>query len=187
MIRMEDADRVFEAGGAQEAVEAARKAGKVRFVGFTGHKDPFVHLRTLAVAKEHGFRFDAVQMPLNVLDAHFRSFAREVLPVLVADGAGVLGMKPLASGAALETKTVTAVECLNYALTLPASVVITGMESMERLKQALSVAKDFKPLTAEAVVAILAKTAKVAARGKHEQFKTGAKFDGTATHPEWLG
>ncbi len=187
MLRMEDADRVFAEGGAQEAVEAARTAGKVRFVGFTGHKDPLVHLRTLAVAKERGFRFDTVQMPLNPLDAHFRSFARSVLSELVADGIGVLGMKPLASGAILETKTVTAVECLNYALTLPTSVVITGIESMDRLKQALDVARDFKPLSVEAVDALLAKTAAAAAKGKHEQFKTGVKFDGTATHPEWLG
>ena len=186
MIRLEDADRVFAAGGAQEAVEAARTAGKVRFVGFTGHKDPVVHLRTLAVANEHGFRFDAVQLPLNPFDAHFRSFARTVLPDLVADRVGVLGMKPFASGAILETKTATAVECLNYALTLPTAVVITGIESMDRLKQALDVAKDFKPLSVDAVDALLAKTA-AAARGKYEQFKTGVKFDGTATHPEWLG
>ncbi len=187
MLRMEDADRVFGEDGAQEAVEAARKAGKIRFVGFTGHKDPLVHLRTLAIAKEHGFRFDTVQMPLNVLDAHFRSFARVVLPELVKDQVGVLGMKPLASGAILETKTATAVECLNYALTLPTSVVITGIESMERLTQALKVAKHFKPLTIDAVDALLAKTAKVAGKGEYEQFKTGVKFDGTATHPEWLG
>ena len=126
-------------------------------------------------------------MPVNLFDAHFRSFARSVLSELVADGIGVLGMKPLASGAILETKTVTAVECLNYALTLPTSVVITGIESMDRLKQALDVAKDFKPLSVEAVDALLAKTAKAAAKGVYEQFKTGIKFDGTATHPEWLG
>jgi predicted aldo/keto reductase-like oxidoreductase len=187
MIRMEDADRVFRAGGAQEAVEAARKAGKVRFVGFTGHKDPIVHLRTMEVAKENGFRFDAVQLPLNVLDAHFRSFARQVLPVLVKERIGVLGMKPLASGAILEAKAATAVECLQYALTLPTSVVITGMESMDRLTQALKVAKEFQPLTEEQVNALLAKTAKAASKGEHEQFKTGVQFDGTAKHPEWLG
>lgn len=187
MLRMEDADRVFGEGGAQEAVEAARKAGKIRFVGFTGHKDPIVHLRTLAVAKEHGFRFDTVQMPLNVLDAHFRSFARAVLPELVKDQIGVLGMKPLASGAILESKCATAVECLNYALTLPTSVVITGIETMERLTQALKIAKDFKPMPVEEVDALLARTAKAAAKGAYEKFKTGVQFDGTATHPEWLG
>src|SRR5204862_6495960 len=100
---------------------------------------------------------------------------------------GVLGMKPMASGAALEAKAATAVECLQYALTLPTSVVITGMESMERLKQALDVAKNFKPLAEEQVNAILAKTAKAAARGEYEQFKTGVQYDGTARRPEWLG
>jgi len=187
MLRMEDADRVFGEGGAQEAVEAARKAGKIRFVGFTGHKDPLVHLRTLAVAKNHGFRFDTVQMPLNVLDAHFRSFARAVLPELVQEQIGVLGMKPLASGAIMESKCATAVECLNYALTLPTSVVITGIETMERLTQALKIAKDFKPMPIEDVDALLGRTANAAAKGAYEKFKTGAQFDGTATHPEWLG
>ena len=187
MIRLEDADRVFEEGGAQEAVEAARKAGKLRYVGFTGHKDPLIHLRTLEIAKEHGFRFDVVQLPLNVLDAHFRSFARTVLPVLVKEEIGVLGMKSMSDGAILESKVVTAVECLNYALTLPTSVLITGMESMERLNQALKVVKNFKPLSAEDVDALLEKTAKLAAKGEYERFKTGVKFDGTAKHPEWLG
>lgn len=187
VIRVEDPDRIFRAGGAQEAVEAAKKAGKVRFVGFTGHKDPFVHLRTLELAKEHGVRFDAVQLPLNVLDAHFRSFARQVLPVLVKEQIGVLGMKPMASGAILTAKAATAEECLRYALSLPASVVITGMESMDRLTQALAVVKDFKPLAEAEVTALLAKTAKAAARGEHEGFKTGVQFDATAKHPEWLG
>lgn len=187
MIRMEDADRVFGEGGAQEAVEAARKAGKVRFVGFTGHKDPLVHLRTLEVAKEHGFKFDAVQMPLNVMDAHFRSFARKVVPVLVKDGTGLLGMKSMADGGILESKTVTAVECLRYALSLPTSVVITGIEMPERLQQALHVVKNFKPMTKEEVAAVLAKTKEAAARGEYERFKTSVRFDSTAKHPEWLG
>jgi predicted aldo/keto reductase-like oxidoreductase len=187
MLRMEDADRVFGENGAQEAVEAARKAGKVRYVGFTGHKDPLVHLRTLEVAKAHGFHFDTAQMPLNVMDAHFRSFARQVVPELVKGGVGVLGMKSMADGSILESNTVTAVECLKYALTLPTSVVITGIETPERLKQALGVVKGFKPLAPEEVDAILAKTARAAATGNYEKFKTGVQFDGTAKHPEWLG
>jgi predicted aldo/keto reductase-like oxidoreductase len=187
VIRVEDPDRIFRPGGAQEAVDAAKKAGKVRFVGFTGHKDPFVHLRTLELAKEHGVRFDTVQMPLNVLDAHFRSFARQVLPVLVKEQIGVLGMKPMASGAVLTAKAASAEECLRYALTLPTSVVITGMESMDRLTQALNVVKDFKPLTETEVTALLAKTAKAAAKGEYEGFKTGTQFDATAKNPQWLG
>ena len=187
MIRLEDADRVFGEGGAQEAVEAAKKAGKLRFVGFTGHKDPLVHLRTLQVARDHGFRFDAVQMPLNVMDAHFRSFARGVLPELVKDRVGVLGMKALADGMILDSKTATPVECLRYALTLPTSVVITGCETPERVAQALAVAREFKPLTVAEVDALLARTAKAAAKGDYEKFKTGVQFDGTAKHPEWMG
>ena len=187
MLRMEDADRVFAEEGAGEAVEAAKKAGKLRFVGFTGHKDPLVHLRTLDVAAAHGFRFDTVQMPLNVMDAHFRSFARGVLPRLVSENIGVLGMKALGDGAILQSNTVTAVECLQYALTLPTSVVVTGMESMDRLKQALEVVKNFKPLPEPAVAALLDKTKAAALTGKFERFKTGVSFDGTATHPEWLG
>src|SRR3954468_4242707 len=112
VIRVEDPDRIFAEGGAMEAVLEAKKAGKVRYIGFTGHKDPFVHLRMLEVAREHGFYFDAVQMPLNVMDAHFRSFEKKVVPELVKDGIGVLGMKPLGSGLILESKTVSALDCL---------------------------------------------------------------------------
>src|SRR5439155_24990873 len=113
VIRMEDPDRIFAPNGAMEAVLDAKKAGKIRYIGFTGHKDPVVHLRTLEIAAQHHFRFDAVQMPLNVMDAHFRSFAKKVVPVLVKEGIGVLGMKPLASGAILQTKAVTASELLH--------------------------------------------------------------------------
>src|SRR5262249_34825184 len=135
VIRLEDPDRIFAEGGAIHAVLAARKAGKVRFIGFTGHKDPLVHLRMLEVAGKHDFRFDAVQMPLNVMDAHFRSFGRNALPVLNKEQIGVLGMKPMGDGLILKSKTVTPVECLHYALTLPTSVVITGIDSPEILKQ----------------------------------------------------
>jgi predicted aldo/keto reductase-like oxidoreductase len=187
MLRMEDADRVFGENGAAQALEVAKKAGKVRFVGFTGHKDPLVHLRTLEVARGHGFQFDTAQMPLNVMDAHFRSFARTVVPVLIKDGIGVLGMKSMGDGGILESKTATAVECLQFALTLPTSVVITGMETAERLRQALEVVKNFKPLTVEQVAALLEKTRSAASKGAFEKFKTGVQFDGTAKHPEWLG
>jgi aryl-alcohol dehydrogenase-like predicted oxidoreductase len=187
IIRMEDPDRIFAEGGAQEALLEARKAGKVRYLGFTGHKDPVVHLRTLEIADQNKFRFDAVQMPLSVMDAHFRSFEKQVLPVLIRDGIGVLCMKPLGSGAIVRTGAVTATECLHYALNLPASVVITGMESMERLDQALEAMRTFKPMNAEQVAAILAKTKDLAMTGRHERFKTTAAFDATARHPEWTG
>ena len=166
---------------------ALKKAGKVRYIGFTGHKDPLVHLRKLEVARANGFRFDAAQMPLNVMDAHFRSFARTLVPALVKEQMGILGMKPMADGMILKSKIVTAIECLQYALTLPTSVVITGIDSMEILKQDLDVIKNFKPLSLEQIAAMLAKTEKAAAKGEFEKFKTGTKFDSTAKNPAWLG
>src|SRR6266566_4620260 len=144
ILRLEDPDRIFAEGGALEAVMAAKKAGKVRFIGFTGHKDPLVHLRMLDVAAKHKFRFDAVQMPLNVMDAHFRSFGRNVLPVLHKEEIGVLGMKSMASGLILKSQTATPIECLHYAMSLPTSTVITGIDSMEILKQALEAVRTFR-------------------------------------------
>jgi predicted aldo/keto reductase-like oxidoreductase len=187
IIRVEDADRIFAEGGAQEAMLEAKKAGKIRYIGFTGHKDPFIHLRMIEVAEKHGFHFDTVQMPLNVMDAHFRSFGQKVLPVLVKEGIGVLGMKSMASGAILKTKTVSAIECLHYALNLPTSVVITGMDSMKVLDQALEAVRTFKPMNQEQVAALLARTKTAAMTGKFEGFKTSIEFDATAKHPEWLG
>ena len=187
IIRLEDPDRCFGEDGTMTALLAAQKAGKVRFIGFTGHKDPLVHLRMLEVAREHDFRFDAVQMPLNVMDAHFRSFEKQVLPMLVEQQIGVLGMKPLASGAILKTNTATATQCLQYAMNLPSSTVITGCENQERLDQALQAAKTFQPLSQQQITALLEKTRQPALTGRFEQFKTGTPFDGTAHHPEWMG
>lgn len=186
-IRMEDPDRYFAPGGAHEAVMAAKKAGKIRYIGFTGHKDPAVHLRMLDLAAQHNFHFDAAQMPLNVLDFHFRSFAREVVPRLVKERTAVLGMKPIAFGNVLKAGVATPIECLHYALNLPTSVVINGCDSMERLDQAFEAANTFKPLTEAQLAALVAKTKEAALTGKFEPFKTTAQFDGTATHPEWMG
>jgi aryl-alcohol dehydrogenase-like predicted oxidoreductase len=186
VIRMEDPDRIFN-DGVIDAMQEARKAGKIRYLGFTGHKDPIVHNRMLDIAAEHGFRFDAVQMPLNVFDAHFRSFQHQVLPRLVAEGIAALGMKPLGGGEILRSKAVSAPECLRYALSLPATVVITGCDSMDILEQALAVARDFKPMDGGEVAALLARTAAPAAKGRFELFKTSARFDGTASNPHWLG
>jgi aryl-alcohol dehydrogenase-like predicted oxidoreductase len=187
VIRLEDPDRIFALGAAMEAVLAAKKAGKVRFIGFTGHKDPLVHLRMLEVARQHGFRFDAVQMPLNVMDAHFRSFEHKVLPVLVGEGIGVLGMKAMGDGLILKSKTVTPVECLHYAMSLPTSTVITGIDSLKVLEQGLEAVRTFRPLTKGQVAALLARTSKAASEGRFERFKTTNGFDGTAKNPKWLG
>jgi predicted aldo/keto reductase-like oxidoreductase len=187
VIRFEDPDRIFAPGGAQQAVLDARKAGKARYIGFTGHKDPHIHLYMLEVATKHGFHFDTVQMPLNVMDAHFRSFGKLVLPELVKNGIGVLGMKSMGDHVILESKVVSAIECLHYALNLPTSVVITGIDSMKILDQAFEAARTFRPLSPEQVSALLARTASYAASGQFELFKTSAHFDSTAHHPEWLG
>src|SRR5438552_1039090 len=187
VIRFEDPHRIFDAEGANAALVAARAAGKLRFIGFTGHKDPRIHLHTLEVARDHGFSFDTVQMPLNVMDAHYRSFEKLVLPELVKQKIGVLGMKSMANGIILKSRTVTPIECLHYALTLPTSVVITGCDSMEILDQALGALRTFRPMTAADVQALLAKTKAVASHGEFELFKTSSIFDSTATHPDWLG
>ncbi len=174
VIRFDDADRIFAEGGAMEAVLEARRAGKIRYIGFTGHKDPRVHLYTLEVGDRQGFAFDAVQMPLNVMDAHFRSFEKLVLPDLVRRGIGVLGMKSMGGGVILASKVVNAIECLHYALNLPTSVVITGIDSPEILDQAIEALRSFRPLSKGAVAALLARTADAASRGSFELFKTTA-------------
>ena len=187
VIRYEDPHRIFDEEGAHAALDEARRAGKVRYIGFTGHKDPRIHLHTLEVAREHGFTFDTVQMPLNVMDAHYRSFELLVLPELVKQNIGVLGMKSLANGLILRSGTVTAPECLRYALSLPTSVVITGIESLERFEQALEVIRRFQPLSDAERQALLAKTSHAAMRGEFELFKTTSIFDATALNPSWLG
>jgi predicted aldo/keto reductase-like oxidoreductase len=187
VIRFDDPHRIFHAEGANAALLEAREAGKIRYIGFTGHKDPRIHLHTLEVAKEHGFSFDTVQMPLNVMDAHYRSFEKLVLPELVTQNIGVLGMKSMGNGIILKSGTVTAVECLHYALSLPTSVVITGCDSMQVLDQALDVAHAFRPLTAAQREGLLSKTGTAAAQGEFEPFKTSSIFDSTAKHPDWLG
>jgi predicted aldo/keto reductase-like oxidoreductase len=187
VIRDSDPDRIFAKGGAMEAVLEAQKAGKVRFIGFTGHKSPEIHLEMLAVASSHGFTFDTVQMPLNVMDAHFNSFEKRVLPVLLKNDIGVLGMKPMGDHFILESKTASPVECLHYSMNLPTSVVITGCDSLPILQQALQAARSFQPMDSAHVAALLAKTATAAEAGQFELYKTSHHFDGTVANPQWLG
>jgi aryl-alcohol dehydrogenase-like predicted oxidoreductase len=187
ILRYEDPHRIFDPEGANAALVRAREAGKIRYIGFTGHKDPRIHLYMLEVAEQNGFVFDTVQMPLNLFDAHYRSFAKLVLPELVRRRIGVLGMKSMANGILLKSNTVTPIECLHYALNLPTSVVITGIDSMEILDQAFEAVRTFHPMSDAELQQLLAKTATAAATGKFEPFKTTSIFDGTATKPEWLG
>ncbi len=184
MIRADDPDRVFAPGGAIEALVAAREAGKIRYVGFTGHKDPAIHLRML----EQGFEFDAVQMPLNALDHHYRSFETRVLPVLVERGIGVLGMKPMAAGRLPQSGAVGAEDCLRYALSLPTSVVITGCTSLSEVDQALRAGTDFTPFTDAEMDAARARAATLdgASTGAVEGYKTTRDFDGTINNPHWV-
>lgn len=187
VIRMNDPERVFAAGGTLETLGKARQAGKIRYIGFTGHKSPEIHLHMIETAAKHGFHFDTVQMPLNVMDAHFDSFEKKVIPVAEKHGIAILGMKPMGDSIILQSKVVSAVECLQYALSLPATVVITGCESMPILEQALDTARNYKKLSSTEISAILAKTAPVAEVGKFELYKTSNHFDGTAHNPQWLG
>ncbi len=187
VIRLEDPDRIFAEGGAMEAMLAARQAGKVRFIGFTGHKDPYVHLRMLDMARKHNFRFDTVQMPLNVMDAHFRSFAREVLPVLTREGIAPLGMKCFGDHDILNSNTVKPIEALHYCLNLPIAVQITGIDSQQVLDQALEAVRTFRPLSQAEVAGILDRTRAAAENGKYELYKTTTRNDGTAHNPQLLG
>jgi aryl-alcohol dehydrogenase-like predicted oxidoreductase len=182
-----DPDRIFGAGGAMEAIIEAKEEGTIRYIGFTGHKSPDIHLKMLDMASRHGFRFDTVQMPLNVMDAHFESFEQKVLPVLTQDGIGILGMKPMGNGHILESHAATPIECLHYAMNLPVSVVIAGCDSMANLDQALAAAWSFQPLDSQEIQALLARTADTAQYGTFEPYKTTHRYDSTFSHPHWLG
>ncbi len=189
VLRFEDPNRIFAKGGALETALAARKAGKIRYIGFTGHKDPEIHLTMLKVARQHGFQFDAVLMPSNVMDAHYRSFARDAMPVALQDGLAVQTMKPFGGGDGiiLKSGTVTPMDCLHYALNLPTSVVITGLDSSKIINQAIEAARTFKPIEAQQIDAMLVKTVDAAQRGQYELFKSSSHFDTTAQNPSWLG
>jgi aryl-alcohol dehydrogenase-like predicted oxidoreductase len=188
ILRYDDPDRIFAAGGAMEAMLEAKQQGKLRHIGFTGHKNPYIHLQMLDVADQHGFVYDAVQMPLNVMDAHFRSFAHLVLPRLVHNNIAVLGMKTFADSVLLKSNApIAPIEYLRYSLSLPTSVVITGMETQRDLDQAFEAVRSFAPMDKEQVAELLGRSRPYALEGKYELFKTSSLFDGTAKNPAWLG
>ncbi len=186
VIRISDPDRILGSDGAMEAALEAKKVGKIRYIGFTGHKSPDMHLKMLKMALDNGFVFDAVQMPLNIMDAHNISFEKKVLPVLLENNIGVLGMKPLCGGRILNTGTVSAVECLHYAMSLPTSVVITGCDSLPVLQQALEAARSFSPLSDEQRSDLASRTAKAVGVDDYEPYKTGA-YGATFQNPHLLG
>jgi uncharacterized protein len=192
VLRYDDPDRIFNKGGSMEAVLAAKEAGKIRFIGFTGHKDPHIHLYMLEVAHRHGFHFDTVQMPINIMDAHFRSFSQLVVAEAVRQNIAVLGMKCFGSGVlfksnVLKDGAITPVDCLHYSLNLPISVQITGINSKMLLDQAFDAVRSFHPMDEAAVMALIAKSEPAAISGEYELFKTTSHFDTTARHPDWLG
>ena len=187
ILRFEDPDRVFDPGGSMEAMKEAQQAGKIRYIGFTGHKHPDIHLQMLKVADQRSVRFDTVQMPLNVMDAHFRSFEQMVLPTLVENQMGVLGMKALGESYILRSNTASAIECLHYTMNLPTSVVVTGIDSMDILNQAFEAVRTFEPMTQPQVTALLDRTREAAKAGAYERYKTTTKNDSTAQNPAWLG
>jgi uncharacterized protein len=187
VIRMGDPEQAFQAGNVMDVLKQARQEGKIRFIGFTGHKSPDIHLHMIETADQHGFTFDTVQMPVNALDEHYNSFGQKVIPVAHKHGMAVIGMKPLSNGAILKTDTITAVDALHYAMSVPVTVTITGCESLKNLDQALGVARNFKPLSVQQKIAILQKTAPVAGQGKFEAYKSSQIYDGTTNNPQWLG
>ena len=174
-----DPDWIFSANGAVEAAYIAKKQGKVRYVGFTGHKDPSIHLKMLSKPYE----WDTVQMPINVFDYHYRSFQNLVLPVAVERKIGVIGMKPLASGIVVKTKAVDPIEALHYALNQPVSTVVTGCDSLEILEQAIRAVVTFKPLTATELASLRERSKPFGLTGQNEPFKTTTGFERARVAP----
>ena len=170
-----DPERHFAPGGVVEALQLAQKQGKVRFVGFTGHKHPDIHLAML----RHDFRFDACQLPLNCFDASFRSFEREVLPTLVGHGIAPIGMKSLGGDARqLKNKVVPAQEALRYAMSLPVATTISGIDSMKVLRQNLKVARGFERMSQKQMDALRRRMREHATDGRYELYKTTAAHEG---------
>ncbi|MCL6472085.1 MAG: aldo/keto reductase [Firmicutes bacterium] len=182
VIRMDDPDLAFSPGGAMDAIVEARDTGKIRFIGFTGHKNPAIHLKML----EQDFEWDTVQMPLNVLDVHYESFQKKVLPILNERNIGCIGMKPFAAGELFDTHTVTATEALHYVMSLPVSVIVTGLQNQHDLDQAIQAATTFVRLSDAEIDTILEKTAPIGKSGVFEPYKTTIAYDSTTIHPEWL-
>jgi aryl-alcohol dehydrogenase-like predicted oxidoreductase len=182
VIYENDPDLIFAPDGVAEALALAKQQGKARFVGFTGHKDPSIHLRVLA----HDFPFDTVQMPLNCLDATFRSFETRVLPEAARRGVAVLGMKSMGgSGEIVKHGAATPEEALRYAMSLPVATTISGIESPDRLEQNLAVARGFAPMSADEMQALRERCRSLAADGRAELFKTTKLYDaaiGRAQH-----
>ncbi len=187
IIRMDDPEKVFAPNGALEAMLKAREQGKLRYIGFTGHKSPAIHKHMFEVADQHGFHFDTVQMPVNVMDAHYDSFEQTVLPIALRHGTGVLGMKAFGDPFILQSNVAPPIQLLQYPLSLPVALQVTGIDSLPILKQALDAVRFLDAFKPEVREALLAKTAPVARDGSTERYKVSHQFDGTIQNPQWLG
>lgn len=170
----DDPEMIFAPDGGIEAADLAKKQGKVRFIGFTGHRSPLHMLKMLA----YDYPWDAVQMPLNVMDAHYKSFQQHVVPILIKRKIGVIAMKTMASGHVLRSQTVEPGEALNYVWSQPVSTIVSGMESEQLLNSNVALARSFKPMSAEAQAKLLDKTKTAAMTGDFEPFKTAPNYDG---------
>jgi aryl-alcohol dehydrogenase-like predicted oxidoreductase len=186
VIRMDDPERIFARGGALEAVLRAKEQGKVRHVGFTGHKSPTIHKHMFDVAEQHGFRFDTVQMPVNIMDAHFDSFQHTIFPIARRQGTAVLAMKTFGDHFILDANVASPIEMLHFSMSQPVSVVITGVDREEVLQQALQAVRTYAPMTEQQQKELLARSAAAAQDGKTERYKVSHHFDGTVQNPGWL-
>lgn len=175
VVYYNDPEMIFRPNGAIEALDRAKKEGKVRFVGFTGHKDPAIHLKMLS----YNYPFDTVMLPLNCFDATFNSFEQQVLPELNRRGIGVIGMKSLSgTGDAVKQGVVTVQDALRYAMSLPVATTVSGIDSLQVLRQNLALARGFTPMKQEEMQALRSRCAQYAADGRFELFKTSMRFDG---------
>lgn len=178
VVYYNDPELHFAKNGVVEALALAKQQGKVRFVGFTGHKHPQIHLRMLALADEHGVKFDTVQMPLNPFDASYRSFQQHVLPEALRRGMGAIGMKSLGgNGEPIQQGAITVTEALRYAMSLPVSVTVSGIDSLQVLRQNLTIARDFKPMTPQEMLDLANRCTAIAADGHLELYKSTKKYD----------
>jgi len=174
VVYEKDPEMIFAVDGGIEAADLAKKQGKVRFIGFTGHRDPVLHLKMLA----YGYPWDAVQMPMNVFDPHFKSFQKHVLPVLVRRNIGVIAMKTLASGYVLRANVVSVKDALSYIWSQPVSTIVSGMDTEQLLEANAGTASHFKPMSPIEQLGLLAKTKDAGSTGDFEPFKTPPNFDG---------
>jgi predicted aldo/keto reductase-like oxidoreductase len=186
IIRWDDPDRVFAQGGALEAVLKARDQGKLKYIGFTGHKSPKIHRKMFQVAAQHGFHFDTVQMPVNVMDPHFDSFQQMIFPIAQAQKTAVLAMKTFGDTFIVDTHIAPPITMLHYGMSQPVAVVITGCDKMPILQQALEAVRTYQPMSVADQVALLAKTASIGDSGKTEKYKVSHHFDSTMQHPGYL-